>query len=38
MSTSTSFNPGKPDEWSPLGLGAGESMKNRYNGSPEESV
>jgi len=38
-----SFNPGnrqqvKPDEPSSLGLSAKESMKNRYEGSPEERI
>jgi len=31
-------NKWKPDEWSPLGLGAWESMANRYESSPEEKV
>ena len=38
-----SFNPGnrqqvKPDEWGSLGMGANESMENRYEGFPEERV
>jgi len=31
-------NKWKPDEWSYLGLGAKESMENRYDGSSEETV
>ena len=31
-------NKWKPDERSSLGLGARESMENRYEGSPEEII